>query len=147
MKVVYPKNIRKWLFAGMTFSIGPLTISILQLFLLAGGVAIALAVFNSLARAWSKFLGILFALFIFIVFLIIAFFKVSELSLLPFLAKVIRNNFFDTKRKFQENYTRENPVDILIKENKVTEEKPIIEQKIGSLSKAKISEIETGGLV
>jgi hypothetical protein len=35
----------------MTFSIGPLTISILQLFLLAAGIAIALAVFNSFAKA------------------------------------------------------------------------------------------------
>jgi hypothetical protein len=60
----------------------------------------------------------------------IAFFKISELALVPFIAKMIRNNFFDTRKKFQENYTRENPVDILIKENKATEEKQVIEQKI-----------------
>ena len=147
MKVVYPKNIKKWLFAGMTFSIWPLTISILQLFLLAWGVAIALAVFNSFSKSWSKLIGIVLAIFIMLIFVAIAFFKISELSLVPFAAKMIRNNFFDTKKKFQENYTRESPVDILIKENKATEEKQVIEQKVGGLSQERISEIEKGGLV
>jgi hypothetical protein len=35
MKAVFPKNIKKGLLAGLTFSIGPLTISIVQLFILA----------------------------------------------------------------------------------------------------------------
>ncbi|MCX6823072.1 MAG: hypothetical protein NTX91_03715 [candidate division SR1 bacterium] len=147
MKVVYPKNIRKGLFAGMTFNIGPITVSILQLFLLAAGIAMALAIFNSFAKSGSKLIGIVLAVFILLIFVAIAFFKISELSLVPFAAKMIRNNFFDTKKKFQENYTRESPVDILIKENKATEEKQVIEQKIGGLSKERISEIEKGGLV
>lgn len=147
MKVVYPKNIRKWLFAGMTFNIWPITVSILQLFLLAAGIAMALAIFNSFAKSWSKLIGIVLAVFILLIFVAIAFFKISELSLVPFAAKMIRNNFFDTKKKFQENYTRESPVDILIKENKATEEKQVIEQKIWWLSKERISEIEKWGLV
>ena len=147
MKVVYPKNIKKWIFAGMTFNIGPLNISIVQLFVLAVGVAIALAVFNSFTKSWSKLIGFVLALFIALIFITIAFFKISELSLIPFLAKLIRNNFFDTKKKFQENYTRENPVDVMIKENKATEEKQVIEQKVGGLSQARISEIEKGWLV
>jgi hypothetical protein len=48
MKVVYPKNIQRGFLAGMTFSIGPLNISIVQLFVLALGVAFALAAFNGL---------------------------------------------------------------------------------------------------
>lgn len=63
------------------------------------------------------------------IFIAIAFFKISELPLIPFIAKMIRNNFFDTKRKFQENYTRENPVDIAIKQSRAGEEKQIIERK------------------
>jgi hypothetical protein len=51
MKVVYPKNIKKGLFAGMTFSIGPLTISIIQMFIMAIGVALALAAFNAFAKS------------------------------------------------------------------------------------------------
>jgi hypothetical protein len=73
---------------------------------------------------------VLLAIFILLIFVAIAFFKISELALVPFLAKMVRNNFFDTKKKFQENYTREDPVDILIKENKATEEKQVIEQKV-----------------
>lgn len=147
MKVVYPKNIKKWLFAGMTFSIWPLTISILQLFILAVGIALALAAFNSFAKSGSKVVGVLVALFILIIFAAIAFFKISELALVPFIAKMVRNNFFDTKKKFQENYTKESPVDILIKENKATEEKQVIEKKVGWLSQERISEIEKWWLV
>lgn len=131
----------------MTFSVWPLTISILQLFIMAVGIALWLAAFNSFAKSGSKVIGVLIALIILIIFAAIAFFKISELALVPFVAKMVRNNFFDTKKKFQENYTRESPVDIMIKENKATEEKQVIEQKVGWLSKERISEIEKGGLV
>ncbi|MEI7562743.1 MAG: hypothetical protein WCJ39_03345 [bacterium] len=79
MKVVYPKNIKKGLFAGMTFTIGPLTISIIQLFIMAVGIAIALAVFNTFAKAGSKIIGVFLAVIILIIFIVIVFFKVSEL--------------------------------------------------------------------
>lgn len=147
MKVVYPKNIKKWIFAGMTFNIGPLTISIFQLFILAIGVSIALAIFNSFTKSWSKAIGLLLAVCILLIFVAIAFFKISELSLVPFLAKLVRNNFFDTKKKFQENYTREDLVDVVIKESKVGEDKQLIEQKIGWLSKERIEGIEKGWLI
>ncbi len=147
MKVVYPKNIKKWLFAGMTFTIWPLSISILQLGILALGIAIALAIFNGFAKSWSKVLGVLLAIFVFLIFVIIAFFRISELSLVPFLAKLLRNNFFDTKKKFQENYDKENPLDILIKEGRATDEKQIIERKTWWLSQEKVDEIEKWWLV
>lgn len=79
MKVVYPKNIKRGLLAGMTFSIGPLNISVVQLFVLALGVALALAAFNGLGKSGSKVLGIFVAILIIIITIIIAFFKVSEL--------------------------------------------------------------------
>jgi hypothetical protein len=46
MKAVFPKNIKKGLLAGLTFPIGPITISIIQLFILAIGIALALVVFS-----------------------------------------------------------------------------------------------------
>ena len=147
MKVVYPKNIQKGLFAGMTFTIGPLTISIIQLFILAIGIAIALAAFNTLAKAGSKILGIFVALIILIIFIIVVFFKVSELSLIPFLAKMARNNFFDTKKKYQVNYNKENPLDILLQETRAKEEKQVIEYKSGKMNKQKIADIEKSGLI
>ena len=79
MKVVYPKNIKRGLLAGMTFSIGPLNISVVQLFLLALGVAMALAAFNGFSKSGSKALGLFVAIIIIIIFIVIAFFKVSEM--------------------------------------------------------------------
>jgi ABC-type nickel/cobalt efflux system permease component RcnA len=79
MKVVYPKNIKRGLLAGMTFSIGPLNISVVQLFVLAVGVALALAAFNGFSKSGSKVVGIFIAIIVLIIFIVIAFFKVSEL--------------------------------------------------------------------
>ncbi|HMS90974.1 MAG TPA: hypothetical protein PKC87_02045 [Candidatus Absconditabacterales bacterium] len=147
MKVVYPKNIKRGLLAGMTFSIGPLNISIVQLFVLALGVALALAAFNGFSKGGSKVIGIFLAILILIIFLVIAFFKVSELGLLAYLAKLIRNNFFDAKKKFQINYEKKSPLDIMIQESKTKEEKQIIEQKKNIFDEQHVTDIEKKGLI
>ena len=77
MKAVFPKNIKKGLLAGLSFSIGPLTISIVQLFILAIGIALALLVFSKYQET-SKDTGIFLAAVIFLFFVLIAFFKISE---------------------------------------------------------------------
>ena len=92
-------------------------------------------------------LGIIFAVIVLVIFIVIVFFNISELSLIPFLAKMARNNFFDTKKKFQENYYKEDPLDVLLEENKSKEEKQVIEYKHGGLDKKQISNIEGGGLL
>jgi len=147
MKVVYPKNIKKWLLAGMTFNIWPLSISIVQLVVLALGVALALVTFNTVAKSWSKVLWLLFAVIILIVFLVIAFFKVSELWLLAYVAKLIRNWFFDAKKKRQVNYEKHNSIDILIEQAKIQEEKRTIEQKDKRFDTNKIKDIEKKWLI
>ena len=63
------------------------------------------------------------------IFVVITFFKISELTLIPFLAKMIRNKFFDTNKKFQVNYEKNNPVEILIKESNTEIEKANIQHK------------------
>lgn len=131
----------------MTFTLGPLTISIVQLFVLALGVALALAVFNWLSKAWSKALGIFVALFVLMIFVVIAFFKISELPLIPYLAKLIRNNFFDTKKKFQVNYEKKDPVDVIIKEAQTHENKQIIEQKEHAFDQQILTDIEKKWLI
>ncbi len=131
----------------MTFNIGPLSISIIQLLILALGIAAALATFNGFAKAWSKLVGILLAIIILIVFLVIAFFKISELTLIPFIAKLVRNHFFDTNKKFQINYDKNDPVDILMKESRSEEEKQVIETKSKTINKKMLSDIESGGLI
>ncbi|MCX6825335.1 MAG: hypothetical protein NTY80_03855 [candidate division SR1 bacterium] len=147
MKVVYPKNIKRGLLAGMSFTIGPLNISIVQMFILALGVALALAAFNGLSKSGSKILGAFVAIIIIIIFIIVAFFNVSELGLLAYLAKLIRNGFFDTKKKFQVNYEKKNPLDIVIQEAKTEEEKQIIEQKEKGFDQKHLTDIEKKGLI
>lgn len=147
MKVVFPKNIKKWLLAGMTFQIGPISITIIQLFLLAIGVALALVSFNSMAKSWSKVLGAMVAIPIFILFLIIAFFKVSELWLLAFIAKIVRNTFFDVTKKFQINYTKEDKTELTLKRVRDTVKKQKIEQKENKFDKKNVEDIEQGWLI
>lgn len=147
MKVVYPKNIKKWLFAGMTFTIGPLTISIIQLFVLAVGVSLALAAFNGIAKSWSKALGLLAAIFILFVFIVVTFFKISEMGLIEYIAKIIRNTFFDTKKKYQVNYEKQNPVDVYLQEAKTKEEKQLIEQKEHTFDQNMLKDIEKKWLI
>ncbi len=51
----------------------------------------------------------------FIIFVVIAFFNVSEMGLTAFIAKIVRTNMLDTPRKFQDDYERIDPVDIALK--------------------------------
>lgn len=148
MKVVYPKNIKKWLLSGMSFQIGPLNISIIQLFILAIWVAISLTLFNATSKSWSKVLGIMMAIIILIVFIVIAFFKVSELWLLPFIAKLLRNNLFDSTKKYQNNFPRNDKIEIEIQELKQWEQKQKIDYKIDkNFDKKKLEDIEKSGLI
>ncbi|EKD25592.1 MAG: hypothetical protein ACD_80C00012G0008 [uncultured bacterium (gcode 4)] len=147
MKVVYPKNIKRGLLAGMTFTIWPLSISIVQMFVLALWVALALSSFNGLTKSGSKLLWALVAIIILIIFIVIAFFKVSELWLLAYVAKLIRNGFFDAKKKFQVNYEKKNPLDIMIQESKTKEEKQVIEYKASVFDKQHVTDIEKKWLI
>jgi hypothetical protein len=51
------------------------------------------------------------------------------MSLLEYVAKLFRNKFFDTTKKFQNNFEKEDKLDVLIKESKLEEKKQKIEQK------------------
>ena len=148
MKVVYPKHIQKGIMAGMSFSIGPITLSIVQLFIIGVGVAAAVGAFNTFSRSGAKAVGVLLAIVILLIATFIAFFKMSELNLLGFIAKLIRNNFFDTNKKYQVNYGKQNKLDILIKESK-TEDKAqtVFEVKDKKFDKDKLEKIENAGLL
>lgn len=61
---------------------------------------------------------------------------------MAYIAKLVRNNFFDTKKKFQVNYDKKNPLDILVQEAKTKEEKQIIEQKENKFDKNILNDIE-----
>jgi len=149
MKVVFPKNIQKWMLAGISFQIWPVNLSIIQLFIVGMGVAAAMAAFNWFSKSWGKVIWWAFAIITLLIFVFIAFFKMSELSLIPFVAKIVRNNFFDTKKKFQVNYSRINPVDISIKKIKADgdKEQTVFEQKDRRYWKDKIDDMNKGGLL
>ncbi|MDD3262464.1 MAG: hypothetical protein PHR61_01350 [Candidatus Absconditabacteria bacterium] len=148
MKVVFPKNIQKGMLAGMTFSIGPINLSIIQLFVVGIGVAVATAIFNSFSKSGAKAIGALLAIFAFLLFVFIAFFKMSELGLIPFVAKLVRNLFFDTPRKFQANYDKIDPLKVAIKRTKSSDQtQTIFEQKDKSYSKDKLDKINDSSLI
>jgi len=149
MKVVFPKNIKKGIIAGMTFNIGPITLSIVQLFIVAGGIGAGVGVFNAVMKSGWKAMGVLAAIPIVLLFLTVAFFKISEMSLLAFIAKKVRNNFFDTTKKYQVNYEKINPFQVLLKSISIgNSKKRSFEQKeqvnvAGDL----LDRIEGGGLL
>ena len=61
---------------------------------------------------------------------------------------MIRNNFFDTNKKFQVNYEKEDHLKILIKESKSGDQtQTVFERKDKSFSKDKIDKIDTSGLI
>ena len=73
--------------------------------------------------------------------MVIAFFNVSELNLLAFFAKKIKDNFLDVPKKFQVNFTKTNPVELTIAKSKQEKWKQRIEIKEW-LDIDKVSEIE-----
>ncbi|HMT01069.1 MAG TPA: hypothetical protein PKC14_01970 [Candidatus Absconditabacterales bacterium] len=144
MKVIIPRNIQKGWFS-MNFQIGPFTISIIQLFILAIGIGLALATYNAFAQAQpgtTSVIGIVFGIIIFLIFVIIAFFEISELSLIPFLAKMVRTYFLDVPQKHQMNYEKINPTELLIKKARGDEKATTVEQKSNSVDAELIAKVQ-----
>lgn len=130
MKVTFPKNIKKWLLSGFTLNIWPFNISVVQLLLVAMWVWLAVVAFNAWQKAWSKWAWVVFAIIILVLVLFVTFFKVSEMNILQFAAKKVKENFFDVTKKFQSNSEKMDPIEIVLKEWKLSDDKKqVIEQK------------------
>ncbi len=115
MRVFVPRNIQKGRFR-MNFQIGPLNVTLIQLIVLAVGMALALVIRNAMVRGGAtRLTAAVFAIPVFVIFVVIAFFNVSEMGLVQYLAKVIRTNLLDTTKKYQDDYERIDPVDIALK--------------------------------
>lgn len=118
-KVLFPRNIKKWFLANLTFSVWPFTISIVQMFILTVGLAWSFAIANYLMQhGHNRLVAIWAALPVTLLAIAIAFFNVSEMGLLEFLAKKLRTHFFDTTTKYQVNVENFDMTDILIRKNK-----------------------------
>lgn len=141
MRVMFPQHIKKWFFSWAAFSIMGFSISFIQLIVLAIWVVCALWTFSALSNSWSKWAWLVLAIMIFLIFLVIAFFNQSELSLLAFIAKKVRDSFFDVQKKFQVNYTKDSPTEIVIAKSKQEKWKQRIEIK-WDLDIEKLSQID-----
>lgn len=88
------------------------------------------------------------AIIVLIIFIIIAFFKVSELWLLAFIAKLLRNNLFDSTKKYQNNYPKNDKIEIEIKEWKEWKQTQKIDYKLDkNFDKKKLADIEKDWLI
>ena len=141
MKVMFPQHIKKWFFSSVAFSIMGFSVNFIQLIILAIGVIFALWVFSTFSNADAKWTWLVLGVLIFLIFVVIAFFQVSELNLLAFIAKKIKDSFLDVQKKFQVNYTKHNPTEITIEKSKQEKWKQRIEIKEW-FDADKVSEIE-----
>jgi hypothetical protein len=99
------------------------------MFIMAIGIVIALGTFSTMSKSNAKELGLILAILIFLFFAFITFFKISELNLVAFIAKKVRDLFLDTTKKFQINFTRTSPTDVLIAKSRSKGGKQKIEIK------------------
>jgi len=117
MKVLFPRHIKKWIFSSMNFSIWPLTVWLWQLFILVLGVAGSFAIANYfIKQGQQKVIAVIFAAPLTLIACAIAFFEISEMGLLEFLAKMLRTHFFDATTKFQVNVEKPDKINLLLKE-------------------------------
>lgn len=145
MKIFIPRNISGGWF-NMNVQVGPATISVFQLILLAIGLGLWVGVWNTLynngvARSTAFFVAIP----IFLVFVFIAFFKYSELTLLPFISKMITTYFLDTTKKFQINRAKPDPKAIALAKTRMTDHDVVISQKSFVLDKEKLEKLHQLG--
>lgn len=138
---MFPQHIEKWFFSGVAFSVMWFSISFIQLVILAIWVVFALWVFSTFSNSDAKWVWVVFAVIIFIIFAFIAFFKQSELTLLAFMAKKIKDSFLDVPKRLQMNYTKQDPIEIIIAKSKQEKWKQRIEIK-EELDVSKLNEIE-----
>ncbi len=146
MKVVFPQNIQKGIFAWLQISIGSFSISMIQMFTMAIGIVFALVVFSTCSKSDAKTAGIVFAIIIIIIFAVISFFKVSELNLLQFVGKKIKDNFLDTPVKKQENFIKDDPITLIIAKSHKQERKQKIELK-NTINIKEIQKMEKWGIL
>lgn len=117
------------------------SISFIQLIILAIWAVFALWAFSSFSNSGAKWVWVVVAVIIFLIFIVIAFFNVSELNLLAFIAKKIKDIALDVPEKFQVNYSKLNPTEIVIAKSRQEKWKKRIEIK-EELDMSKLDQIE-----
>lgn len=107
----------------MNFQIWPISVSLVQLVIVAMWSGAALLTWNTIVKNWWwKPQATLMAIVVLAPFLVVAFWNISELTLIPFIAKMYRNRFLDTTKKLQTNDVKIDPIQIKIKSSRATHE-------------------------
>lgn len=142
MKIFIPRNVEAGRF-NVSVSLWPLQISLVQMILLASWLWLSVVIWNTLTTNGlvERGVALMISLPILFIFVLIAFFKVSELSLLPFIAKSIRTYVIDTTRKFQLNYNRPDPVAVSLAQFRKTDHEYEIETKEYSMNTEKLRKL------
>jgi hypothetical protein len=103
MKIIVPKHVEAWLF-DMWIDVWPFRLKMWQLFLVAIWVAITMAIMNWLMKhGLGKIPAFIIASPWLLIMLFIAFFRKSELHIIPFSAKLIRTYILWSPKSFQRN--------------------------------------------
>jgi len=126
---MFPQHIKKGFFSWIAFSILWFSISFIQLIILSIWAVFSLWTFTSFNNSGARWIGIVLSVLIWLIFIVIAFFRISELNLLAFIAKKIKDYFLDVPKKFQVNYAKIDPVEITIAKAKQEKWKQRIEIK------------------
>ncbi|MEF2176176.1 MAG: hypothetical protein V3575_06940, partial [Candidatus Absconditabacteria bacterium] len=75
-------------------------------------------------------------------FLVVAFFRYSELTLIPFVSKIIRTYFLDETKKYQVNYSKLDKSEVAIKILKSGEKKQIVEAKEKNFDEERLKQFD-----
>ncbi len=143
MRIFIPKNI-EWGLFNMNIQLWPFNITMIQLFIIAWWSALTLSIWQSLVKhGLDKITALIFVSPIVLLTLFIAFFKISELSLIPFISKLLRTYFFDTPTKRYTIFKEVDPLEVKIHLLKSQDNTKKIEEKDLKLEKEKLEKLKT----
>ncbi len=119
MKIFVPQHI-EWNFLTSYIRVWPFEVRLRQFLVILGGATLGGVVYSKFAQdPAGKTVWTIFGWIIFLIFLFIALFNISELSLIPFVVKKIKDNFLDTTKKYQVSYPKIDEIDLAISEAKL----------------------------
>lgn len=138
-KIIVPKHVEAWLF-DMWLDLWPFRVKMWQAFLIAVWFWIFFSIMSWLKKHWLGTIpAAIIASPVMVIFLVLAFFKKSELYIIPFVIKLIRTYVIWTPRTFQRNNIKPSDFEIKLQFAKLNKwEEKDIEQK--ELKKDEIDE-------
>lgn len=142
MKTFIPRHIRGGLF-DTGVQLWPIYITLVQMVILAAWIGLSLAVWNPLVEnGMDKVVAIIMVSPIFIFFVFVAFFRFTELTLIPFIAKIVKSNFLDEPVKFQNNYNKVDMTQAKIIAMKQSQAQQVVQTKEQNFDKDSLKKLD-----